>query len=116
MGSHNQRSWDESRSPQWRYLLQAESMQKRARREEAYQENEAEKNERRRKARKHRKEKRLSKAGREIVYTATPGGAKGVYHNAEFEKSHSKNIPKEGITTHIFKGNEKTHTGDSRSN
>ena len=80
-----------------------------------YQENEAEKNERRRKARIRRKEKRLSKAGREIVYTATPGGAKGVYHNTEFEKSHSKNIPK-GITTHIFKSNEKTHTGDSRSN
>ena len=108
MGSHNQRTWDESRSPQWRYLLQGEAMQKRLKREKEYmEERSAERtSKRKRLAQERRREKRLSKSGRKIVYTATPGGEKGRYHNVEFEKSHGRNIPREGITKHIFKGNE----------
>ena len=33
---------------------------------------------------------RITKAGKEIVYSASPGGEKNRYHNPEFEKSFHK--------------------------
>ena len=39
-----------------------------------------------------------TKAGKEIVYSASPGGEKNRYHNTEFEKSHK-------ITPEIFNNN-----------
>ena len=37
----------------------------------------------------HRENRKLkSKSGKEILYSASPGGEKGRYHNAEFLESH----------------------------
>jgi uncharacterized protein (DUF3084 family) len=72
------RQWDESRSPQWRYLLSKDSKEKRnaeKRREKA--ERELARSGEERKAQEGRQENRKlkSKSGKEILYSASPGGA-----------------------------------------
>ena len=97
----NKRGWDESRSPQWRYLLSKDSYEKREaeKREERAEQAEGELlkrglSKRKRANQERHKEKRAltrtTKAGKEILYSATPGGEKTRYHNAEFEKSFHK--------------------------
>jgi len=93
------RTWDESRSPQWRYLLSRDSKAKRERekREERMEQAEGDLSrgvsKRKRKAQeRHRENRKLkSKSGREILYSALPGGKNSSYRNEEFIKSrHSK--------------------------
>jgi len=89
------RTWDESRSPQWRYLLGKDSQEKRNQRksEERAERVEGELKRglsKRKKAsqERHRENRKLkSKSGREILYSASPGGENSRYHNAEFEES-----------------------------
>ena len=112
------RQWDESRSPQWRYLLSKDSHEKRERekREERMEQAEGELltkhrgglSKRKRKAQEAQKEKRdtlkkttTTKKGKEILYSASPGGEKNRYTNAEFEKSHHNNKS-------LFDNNENT--------
>jgi len=72
------RQWDETRSPQWRYLLSKDSKERRnaeKRREKA--ERELARSGEERKAQEGRQENRKlkSKSGKEILYSASPGGA-----------------------------------------
>ena len=95
------RQWDESRSPQWRYLLSKDSHEKREaeKREERAEQAEGDLkkgiSKRKRKAQERQKEKRslarttTTKKGKEILYSASPGGEKNKYTNTEFEKSHN---------------------------
>ena len=87
------RQWDESRSPQWRYLLSKDSKEKRAaekRREKAENELSRSVDARERKKKKqtqegHQENRKLkSKSGREILYSASPGGENSSYRNTEF--------------------------------
>ena len=88
------RTWDESRSPQWRYLLSKDSKEKRDREKREERMEQAEStlkrgiSKRKRKAAETQKEKneekRKTKAGKEILYSASPGGEKNRYHNTEF--------------------------------
>ena len=93
------RTWDESRSPQWRYLLSKDSKEKKERekREERMDrvEGELKRGVSKRKSQaqeRHRENRKLkSKSGKEILYSASPGGENSSYRNAEFIKSrHSK--------------------------
>jgi len=116
------RTWDESRSPQWRYLLSKDSKEKRERekREERLERAEGELKKgvsKRKKAsqERHQENRKLkNKSGREIVYTASPGGNRDRYHNVEFEESHSRNI-KSGITQHFFKDVNKTNNNNNNN-
>ena len=90
------RTWDESRSPQWRYLLSKDSKGKRAaekRREKAEGELSRSVSKRKRKAQERHQENRKlkSKSGREILYSASPGGENSSYRNEEFTASHKNN-------------------------
>ena len=90
------RTWDESRSPQWRYLLSKDSKEKRERekREGRLEQAEGELkkglSKRKRKSQeRHRENRKLkSKSGKEILYSASPGGENDKYTNVEFTKSH----------------------------
>ena len=90
------RTWDESRSPQWRYLLGKDSQEKRnqQKREDRAEQAEGElkrgvSKRKRASQERHREKRKLkNKSGKEIVYSASPGGEKNRYVNAEFEKSH----------------------------
>ena len=88
------RTWDESRSPQWRYLLSKDSKMKREKekREERMERTQGELTKRvskqKRANQERHKEKRKTKAGKEILYSASPGGENSRYHNKEFEKDH----------------------------
>jgi len=90
------RTWDESRSPQWRYLLSKDSKEKRdaEKREQRMEQAEGELkrgvSKRKRKAQERHQENRKlkSKSGREILYSASPGGENSSYRNEEFIKSH----------------------------
>ena len=103
------RTWDESQSPQWRYLLSKDSHERRQaeKREERMEQAEGELkkgiSKHKRRAQEIQKEKRslrrTTKKGKEILYSATPGGEKTRYVNAEFEKSFHK------ITPEIFNNN-----------
>jgi hypothetical protein len=94
------RTWDESRSPQWRYLLSKDSQAKRERqkREERMERTEGElkkgglsKYKRKAQERHSEKRKLKSKSGKEILYSASPGGEKNRYHNKEFlQKAHQQ--------------------------
>ena len=106
----NKRQWDESRSPQWRYLLSKDSHEKRERekREERMERAEGELltkgiSKHKRRAQEIQKEKRslrrTTKKGKEILYSASPGGEKNRYHNVEFEKSYHKITPEIFNTT-----------------
>ncbi len=108
------RTWDESRSPQWRYLLSKDSHEKRERekREERMEQAEGELkrgglSKHKRKAQERHREnralKKTTKSGKEILYSASPGGEKNRYHNVEFEKSHK-------ITPEIFNNNNNDDT------
>ena len=108
------RTWDESRSPQWRYLLSKDSHEKRERekREERMEQAEGELllkkggvSKYKRKAQERHREKRKlkSKSGKEIVYSASPGGEKNRYINEEFKKSHGDHINNDKI----FNNNKK---------
>ena len=102
------RTWDESQSPQWRYLLSKDSHERREaeKREERMEQAEGELkkgiSKHKRRAQEIQKEKRslrrTTKKGKEILYSATPGGEKNRYVNEEFEKSHK-------ITPEIFNNN-----------
>ena len=93
------RQWDESRSPQWRYLLSKDSKEKKERekREERMDRAEGELkrgiSKRKRKAQEVQKEKRRenrtpkTKKGKEILYSASPGGENSSYRNTEFIES-----------------------------
>jgi len=94
------RTWDESRSPQWRYLLSKDSKEKRARekREERMERAEGEltrgvsKHKRKAQERHQENRKLKSKSGREILYSASPGGENSSYRNTEFiESRNNKN-------------------------
>ena len=88
------RQWDESRSPQWRYLLSKDSKEKRAaekRRERAERElsrsGVVSKRKEKRQAQDegHQENRKLkSKSGKEILYSASPGGENSSYRNTEF--------------------------------
>jgi len=87
------RQWDESRSPQWRYLLSKDSKEKRAadkRREKAEGELSRGVSKRKRKSQERHQENRKlkSKSGKEILYSASPGGENSSYRNTEFIESH----------------------------
>ena len=89
------RTWDESRSPQWRYLLSKDSKAKRdaEKREERMEQAEGElkrgvSKRKRASQERHRENRKLkSKSGKEILYSASPGGEKSRYHNTEFGES-----------------------------
>ena len=93
------RTWDESRSPQWRYMLSKDAHEKREaeKREERAEQAEGDlkrgisKQKRRaqEKQKENRRQARITKKGKEILYSASPGGEKNCYHNAEFEKSYT---------------------------
>jgi hypothetical protein len=96
------RQWDESRSPQWRYLLSKDSKEKRERqkREERMERAEGElqkgvsKHKRKAQERHQENRKLKSKSGREILYSASPGGENSSYRNEEFLKSRPSIKPK----------------------
>ena len=75
------RTWDESRSPQWRYLLSKDSQEKREREKKEERMDQAEgelkrgvsKRKRRAQERHQENRKLKSKSGREIVYSAHGG-------------------------------------------
>ena len=86
------RTWDESRSPQWRYLLSKDSQEKREREKKEEWMDQAEGklkrgvSKRKRKAQeRHRENRKLkSKSGKEILYSASPGSEKTRYHDPKF--------------------------------
>ena len=86
------RTWDESRSPQWRYLLGKDSAERRQKekREERMEQAEGDLRRgvsKRKKAsqERHRENRKLkSKSGREILYSASPGGDKDRFHDPAF--------------------------------
>ena len=94
------KTWDESRSPQWRYLLSKDSHEKREREKKEERMDQAEgelkrgvSKHKRKAQERHRENRKLkSKSGKEIVYSASPGGEKNRYRNEEFEKSHNNKI------------------------
>lgn len=61
--------WDESRSPQWKYLLQQESQQRRQQRRVEDEQIRIKRVSKRQKLR-----KATTKAGKKIVYSASPTG------------------------------------------
>ena len=95
------RTWDESNSPQWRYLLGKESELRRATKrifrgedgEDTMDGGEIKRNKLGKKAKRARekknnisaaggnKEKQFTKQGKEIVYTAHPGSERHFMHN-----------------------------------
>jgi len=90
------RQWDESRSPQWRYLLDKDSHERRnqQKKEERAEQAEGELkrgiSKRKRRAQETQKEKRelaRTKRGKEILYSASPGGENSSYRNTEFMES-----------------------------
>ena len=93
------RTWDESLSPQWRYILSKDSKEKKERekREERMDRAEGELkkgiSKRKRKSQEVQKEKRResrtpkTKEGKEILYSASPGGENSSYRNTEFIES-----------------------------
>ena len=93
------RTWDESQSPQWRYLLSKDSHEKRNQQKKEERADQAEGelkrgiSKQKRRAQEKQKEKRSlrkTKTGKEILYSASPGGEKNRYVNEEFEKSFHK--------------------------
>ena len=86
------RTWDESRSPQWRYLLGKDSQEKRNQRKSEERAEQAEgelkkgiSKHKRKAQERHRENRKLkNKSGREIVYSASPGGERGRYHDPTF--------------------------------
>ena len=104
----NKRGWDESRSPQWRYLLSKDSHEKKEKekREDRMEQAEGDlkrgvSKRKRASQERHRENRKLkSKSGKEIVYSASPGGEKSRYHNSEFVELY--NNKKNNINNNIF--------------
>ena len=74
----NTRGWDESQSPQWRYLLSKESEQKRQKQKddgegEIRRNKPGAKVKKRDRSRRLAIEKKFNKKGKEIIYSASPG-------------------------------------------
>jgi hypothetical protein len=94
------RQWDESRSPQWRYMLSKDSQEKREREKREQRMDQAEgdllkkgglskRKKREAQESRHQENRKLkSKSGREILYSASPGGENSSYRNEEFLESH----------------------------
>ena len=86
------RQWDESRSPQWRYLLSKDSQEKRnnQRKEERAEQAEGElkkgiSKHKRKAQERHRENRKLkNKSGKEIIYSASPGGNNDRFHDPAF--------------------------------
>ena len=86
------RTWDESRSPQWRYLLSKDSQEKREREKREQRMEQAEgdlkrgvSKRKRASQERHRENRKLkNKSGKEILYSASPGGNKDRYHDPAF--------------------------------
>ena len=87
------RTWDESRSPQWRYLLSKDSHEKREREKKEERMERAEEElkkggvskRKRANQERHRENRKLkNKSGKEILYSASPGGNKDRYHDPAF--------------------------------
>ena len=101
------RTWDESRSPQWRYLLSKDSQEKRDREKKEQRMERAEgelkrgvsKRKRANQERHSENRKLKSKSGREILYSASPGGEKSRYHNSEFIELYNKKNNNNNIFT-----------------
>ena len=108
------RTRDESQSPQWKYLLSKDSHEKRNQQKKEERADQAEgelkrgisKQKRRaqEKQKENRRQARTTKKGKEILYSASPGGEKNRYVNEEFEKSFHK------ITPEIFNNNNNDDT------
>ena len=110
--------WDESQSPQWRYLLSQESrarkglLRKKKSIEEITGEGEIKRNKQSVRASKKRKEKSsssgdlgLTKKGRKIVYSASPGH--GRYTNSNTTPTNqNNNNDNEKSTTRLPTGTE----------
>ena len=80
MNSKARRGYDESKSPQWKYLLQKESKQRRkAQRTRDIAEKvfsahlSEEKEQPNKRSRREKQEERKTKTGKRIVYSASPG-------------------------------------------
>ncbi len=79
--SGHQREWDENRSPQWKYLLRNESQARRELQKALEKDGEGEikanKKSRKKKEREANARRggahKLNKAGKKIIYTASPG-------------------------------------------
>ena len=77
MAGHNDRGWDESKSPQWRYLLSKEAELRRATKrvfrgddgEDTMDGGDIKRNKQGNK----KKRTKLNKQGKEILYSASPG-------------------------------------------
>ena len=106
------RTWDESRSPQWRYLLSKDSQEKRNKQQKEQRAEQAEgdlkhgvSKRKRASQERHRENRKLkSKSGKEIVYSASPGGESTRYHDPAFV---SRKIKKKKI----FEIENETTTG-----
>ena len=92
MQSH-QREWNETKSPQWRYLLSRDHAERRAReRIREKSESESQKIKANRKGKKTReriKRERVNKKGQPIVYSARPGER---WFNEEFRDKQKTKI------------------------
>ena len=128
MSSSKSIKWDESQSPQWRYLLSQESrarkglLRKKKSIEEITGEGEIKRNKQSVRASKKRKEDRtpssssskddlgLTKKGKKIVYSASPG--RGRYTNSNTTppptttNNHNNNNDNEKSTTRLPTGTE----------
>ena len=74
----HQRPWDETKSPQWKYLLSKENRQRKLKREKEIGSEDGELttqsvSKRKRLRKESRAIKKKTKAGKEIVYSASPG-------------------------------------------
>ena len=97
-----QRKWDESRSPQWRYLLSKESAERREREKEEGAQMHKRVSKRKRLAQERHREKRKlkNKSGKEIVYSASPGGERYSFHDPDFvSRKMKKKTPNKIFTT-----------------
>ncbi len=110
--------WDESQSPQWRYLLSQESrarkglLRKKKSIEEITGEGEIKRNKQSvRASHKKRKDRMpslgLTKKGRKIVYSASPGrGQRYTNSNTTPTNNHNNNNDNEKSTTRLPTGTE----------
>ena len=118
MSSSKNIKWDESQSPQWRYLLSQESrarkglLRKKKSIEEITGEGEIKRNKQSvRASHKKRKDRMpslgLTKKGRKIVYSASPGrGQRYTNSNTTPTNNHNNNNDNEKSTTRLPTGTE----------
>ena len=95
----HQREWDESRSPQWKYLLSKENRERRlAQRTEEQEQIKVKRVSKRKKLREERK--KINKKGQKIIYSANPSNY-GVWRNSDskFRNENEKNNEKQGERT-----------------